>query len=309
MIRSLFLIIFTFSFAVLHAQQLHIKQYGNEKNPPILFLHGGPGFNSISFEASTAQKLADSGFFVIVYDRKGEGRSKDLNSNYTFKESSSDIESILSKYNIEKINLLAHSFGGVIACEFAQEYPDKVESIIFLSAPFSYPNMLKETLGSLKEIYTKKQDVVNLNYVAMIENMNPSSLEYSSYILMHAMGNNFYSPSSLSPEAKNLYSDLSKNSDYVLFSQSPDYKSPLGFWKNQGYTSIDLENAVKTILANNIKLYGIYGQEDGIIPPSEINTIRRLLTDNNVKYLEDCSHNVFLDQQSLLIENIKNWVK
>lgn len=307
--RNLILLIFVFSFTVLGAQEMYIKQYGNEKNPPILFLHGGPGFNSISFEASTAQKLADNGFFVIVYDRTGEGRSKDLNSSYTFKESSADIESILSKYNINKINLLAHSFGGVIACEFAEENPDKVESIIFLSAPFSYPNILQETLISLKELYTDKNDAVNLSYVSMIENMDPKSLEYSSYILMHAMANKFYSPSSVSDKAKSLYSNLSKDNDYVLFSQTTDYKSPVGFWKNESYTMINLENAIKTILANNIKLYGIYGQEDGIIPQSEIDTIRKLLTHSNVKYLEDCSHNVFLDQQALLVENIKNWVK
>lgn len=307
--KNLFLIIFTFSLTVLYGQEMYIKEYGNVDNPPILFLHGGPGYNSINFEISTAQKLADSGFYVITYDRRGEGRSKELSSNYTFSESSADIDSILNKYNVKKINLLAHSFGGVIASEFAEKNPTKVKSIIFISAPFSYPNILSGTLSSLKEIYTDKNDTVNLNYVKMIENMDPKSLEYSSYILLHAMSNNFYTPSSMSLEAQSIYSNLGKDEDYIKYSKSLDYKSPLGFWKNESYTSIDLKNSVNVILKNNIKLYGVYGEEDGIIPQSEINNVRQLISNSNVKYLKDCSHNVFLDQQDLLLENIKNWVK
>lgn len=307
--KNLFLIVFTFSLTVLYGQEMYIKEYGNVDNPPILFLHGGPGYNSINFEVSTAQKLADSGFYVITYDRRGEGRSKELSSNYTFSESSADIDSILNKYNVKKINLLAHSFGGVIASEFAEKNPTKVKSIIFISAPFSYPNILSGTLSSLKEIYTDKNDTVNLNYVKMIENMDPKSLEYSSYILLHAMSNNFYTPSSMSLEAQSIYSNLGKDEDYIKYSKSLDYKSPLGFWKNESYTSIDLKNSVNVILKNNIKLYGVYGEEDGIIPQSEINNVRQLISNSNVKYLKDCSHNVFLDQQDLLLENIKNWVK
>lgn len=307
--KNLFLIIFTFSLTVLYGQEMYIKEYGNVDNPPILFLHGGPGYNSINFEVSTAQKLADSGFYVITYDRRGEGRSKELSSNYTFSESSADIDSILNKYNVKKINLLAHSFGGVIASEFAEKNPTKVKSIIFISAPFSYPNILSGTLSSLKEIYTDKNDTVNLNYVKMIENMDPKSLEYSSYILLHAMFNNFYTPSSMSLKAQSIYSNLGKDEDYIKYSKSLDYKSPLGFWKNESYTSIDLKNSVNVILKNNIKLYGVYGEEDGIIPQSEINNVRQLISNSNVKYLKDCSHNVFLDQQDLLLENIKNWVK
>lgn len=307
--KNLFLIVFTFSLTVLYGQEMYIKEYGNVDNPPILFLHGGPGYNSINFEVSTAQKLADSGFYVITYDRRGEGRSKELSSNYTFSESSADIDSILNKYNVKKINLLAHSFGGVIASEFAEKNPTKVKSIIFISAPFSYPNILSGTLSSLKEIYTDKNDTVNLNYVKMIENMDPKSLEYSSYILLHAMSNNFYTPSSMSLEAQSIYSNLGKNEDYIKYSKSLDYKSPLGFWKNESYTSIDLKNSVNLILKNNIKLYGVYGEEDGIIPQSEINNVRQLISNSNVKYLKNCSHNVFLDQQDLLLENIKNWVK
>jgi proline iminopeptidase len=71
-ILTLVTIIFT-ALAV-NAQSLYIKTFGNPKDKPLLFLHGGPGYNAVNFEQSTADKLSKSGFYVIIYDRRGEGR-------------------------------------------------------------------------------------------------------------------------------------------------------------------------------------------------------------------------------------------
>ena len=49
-----------------YAQDLYIETFGNQKDTPIIYLHGGPGYNSTSFEVTTAEKLAKEGFFVIV---------------------------------------------------------------------------------------------------------------------------------------------------------------------------------------------------------------------------------------------------
>jgi len=64
----------------LNAQNLYIKAFGNSKNEPLIFIHGGPGSSSAAFGITTAQRLADKGFYVIIYDRRGEGLSKDENA-------------------------------------------------------------------------------------------------------------------------------------------------------------------------------------------------------------------------------------
>ena len=117
------------------AQDLYSKAYGNPKHTPLLFLHGGPGYNSVNFEVTTAQKLADKGYYVIVYDRRGEGRSEDVKGMFNFKETFQDIDNILTKYQISKATLIGHSFGGVIAPLYAEKHPDKVTSIVLVSAP------------------------------------------------------------------------------------------------------------------------------------------------------------------------------
>ena len=62
---------------------LYTHAFGSSKNPAIIFLHGGPGYNCAAFEISTAKRLSDSGYFVIVYDMRGCARSSGTNAEYT----------------------------------------------------------------------------------------------------------------------------------------------------------------------------------------------------------------------------------
>lgn len=68
-------VLFFFTCLQVSAQQLYSKAYGDPKNPAIIYLHGGPRGNATLFEGTTANALAERGFYVIVYDRRGEGRS------------------------------------------------------------------------------------------------------------------------------------------------------------------------------------------------------------------------------------------
>jgi hypothetical protein len=52
-----------------HTNTIYSKSYGQSENPAIIFIHGGPRGNSSLFEGTTAEKLAEKGFYVIVYDR------------------------------------------------------------------------------------------------------------------------------------------------------------------------------------------------------------------------------------------------
>ena len=47
-----------------YAQEIYTKAYGNPNDKPLLFLHGGPGYNAVSFEVTTAKALSEKGFYV-----------------------------------------------------------------------------------------------------------------------------------------------------------------------------------------------------------------------------------------------------
>ncbi len=75
---------------------LYVKDYGRIGSTPILYVHGGPGFSSWDFELTTAPVLASLGYFVIVYDERGQGRSEPCNaSEYNYRVYAEDIKAIL----------------------------------------------------------------------------------------------------------------------------------------------------------------------------------------------------------------------
>lgn len=133
---------------------IYSKTFGKSEDKAIIFIHGGPSGNSTLFEFTTAEKLAKKGFYVIVYDRRGEGRSIDSLATFTYQEYFNDLNYIYKTYNIEKANIIGHSFGGLVATLFSEKYPQKVESLILAGALFSQQETYKNIIKSVNK-FTK----------------------------------------------------------------------------------------------------------------------------------------------------------
>jgi proline iminopeptidase len=301
--------IFVLTTMFAYGQSIYTKTFGNTKDKPIIFLHGGPGYNCVNFEATTAQQLADKGFFVIVYDRRGEGRSNDPNAKFTFKETFDDLNSIYQKFSLVKATLIGHSFGGVVATLFAETNPKKVQSIVLVGAPVSLQATFKNILEKLKIIYQTKKDSVNLNYISMLENMDTASIEYSSYCFRHAMQNGFYTPKNPRADAKIIYSKFRTDTLLIKYASQMTYEAPQGFWKNEKYTTINLTKNLQALQKQKIKIFGLYGKDDGLYSAQQVSDLKNQFGSSNFKYLDNCSHNVFIDQQTEFIDAIKSWRK
>ncbi len=309
---NLKLTIFTLFLGVLSnvvsAQTLKVQSFGNPHNEPLIFLHGGPGFNSVAFEKTTAKELSNHNFFVISYDRRGEGRNNTLKANYNFNEVITDLNTIFNNYNLKKATLIGHSFGGVLATLFAEKYPKKVGALVLLSTPISMQESLNHILISSKEIYNKKNDSVNLEYIRKLEHMNKSSLEYYSFCLMHAMSNGFYQTKNPNERGVRIYSAFKTDTELKEYGTKMDYLATQMFWQNEQFTTISIKGKIKELLKNNMKIYAIYGKEDGLYSEQSIKELETILKKNHLQYLDDCSHNIFIDQQIKFFELLKKWI-
>lgn len=304
----LFVTLFALSTLFVNSQNIYTKAFGKQRDRAIIFLHGGPGYNSATFEATTAQQLANHGFYVIVYDRRGEGRNKDA-AQFTFQETFDDLNYIYQKYSLSKSILIGHSFGGVIATLFAEKYPEKINSLILVSTPISFQETLKTIIQKSKNIYQAKKDSLNLNYISMLEKMDKTSLPYCSYCLIHAMQNGFYYPKDATAEAKSIYEKFKTDSTLVKYSTMSSSNAVKGFWAHEKYTTIDITASIKNLKEKNINIYGLYGKDDGLFSIDQFKKLQDLLGENNVAYIDNCSHNVFIDQQSLFINKVQSWIK
>jgi proline iminopeptidase len=83
-------------------KNLYSRAFGNAKDTPILFLHGGPGYNCAGFEVSTAQELANNGFYIL-FMIDAEKVARHANAKFTRKLLMILMVS-LKNYNLEKVN-------------------------------------------------------------------------------------------------------------------------------------------------------------------------------------------------------------
>lgn len=70
--------------------------------------------------------------------------------------------------------------------------------------------------------------------------------------------------------------------------------------------NINTESILKHIKKNNVKLFTIYGNQDGIFSQKQLNKMKKITEDNNFFTIENCSHYPFVDQQTIFIDNIMN---
>lgn len=97
--------------------KLYTKKGG--KGPVAIYVHGGPGAWSRSFEDLKGNEL-EKFLTVIYYDQRGSGRSESAqNQEYAIARMDKDIEEIKNHYGVDKTYILAHSFGGIIATNYA----------------------------------------------------------------------------------------------------------------------------------------------------------------------------------------------
>ena len=305
--KTLFIILFTLSTIIGNCQSLYIQTFGEKNAKPIIFLHGGPGYNCANFEATTAQKLSDKGFFVIVYDRRGEGRSADANAKFTFEETFNDINSIYELYRLTSASFIAHSFGGIVGTLYAQKYPEKINSLFLTSAPVSLQESFRHILRTCEDIYSTKNDSSNVKFIHSIEKMDTASIQYSSSCFMQAMKNNFYSPKSRTEESKKILNNLKSDSLYK-YAGAMTMPAPLGFWKNENYTTIDLTNSIKDLTSKKVKVIGLYGKDDGLYSPEQVSNLGNIISKENLFYYDNCSHNVFIDRQAEFLDAVSKGV-
>jgi len=287
------------------SQNLYSKAYGNPKNSPVIFIHGGPSGNATLFEGTTAQKLADKGFYVIVYDRRGEGRSKDENASMTFKESFEDLKGIYTTYHIKKANIIAHSFGGIIGTLFTSQFPEKVNTLTLAGALFTQQETYNHILQQAKEHF--KTNSAELKEISEIENLDKNSAAYRKRCYEMASKLNFFDMPNPTPESEMLRNEYKAGEFYKNNIRNPD--SPLKFYKNEPLNNLDTTHALKDIRKKGISIFAVYGKNDGIFSKKQLNDLKNIVGKKNFNLIDNCSHYLFVDQQDNFLQFSKLTLK
>jgi proline iminopeptidase len=110
---------------------IYYKSFGS--GPPLFILHGGPG-GSHDYFLPHLVPLARKNRLVFI-DERGGGKSLKLENpaEYTVEKMVEDVEAVRKALRLGKINLLGHSFGGVLAQAYALNYQKNLSHLVLCS--------------------------------------------------------------------------------------------------------------------------------------------------------------------------------
>lgn len=150
---------------------------GAKGAPPLLFLHGGPGYNSYSFEAQAGPAL-EKKLQVIYLDQRGSARSeRPWRAEYSIAALVDDIEALRKTLGVDKLAVMGHSFGGTLALEYAAAHPEHVAKVVLVSAASDIPAACAARVDYIASHYGDRLDKARAD--AKARNETPDTCFYA----------------------------------------------------------------------------------------------------------------------------------
>ncbi|MDX5435652.1 MAG: proline iminopeptidase-family hydrolase [Pontibacter sp.] len=158
------------------------KRVGNNPTMKVLLLHGGPGGTHEAFECFDSF-LPKEGIEYYYYDQLGSHYSDQPNDTSLWNTARfvEEVEQVRQALNLNENNfyLLGHSWGGILAMEYALQHQDKLKGLIIsnmMSSIPAYNQYADEVLGPqmpphvLAELQAieARQDFTNPRYMELL---------------------------------------------------------------------------------------------------------------------------------------------
>jgi pimeloyl-ACP methyl ester carboxylesterase len=114
---------------VFKGNRFYYEIYG--QGPPVLLIHG----NGVSIGFFKAQIGVFSRHHrVVAMDSRGQGRSELGTKALTYEDMTEDVNALLEHLNLDHVNVLGQSDGGIIGLLLTIHHPDKVSMLAVMGA-------------------------------------------------------------------------------------------------------------------------------------------------------------------------------
>lgn len=128
------------------------------KGDPLFFIAGGPGGSHYGLRSFDSLSTTNT---LVYYDALGRGKSdtaKDVRE-YSLERDIEDLEGLRKAMGFQSINVLGHSYGGLVAQGYAIKYPQHVKHLILANTFHSFVMWQENDDNSNHEIRTNYPEV------------------------------------------------------------------------------------------------------------------------------------------------------
>lgn len=163
---------------------MDIRPEEQVKGKNVLLLHGKNFFGA--YWEETIAFLTGHGFRVVVPDQIGFGKSSKPDIHYSFHLLAQNTKRLLNELGVEKVSVVGHSMGGMLAVRFTLMYPDSVEHLV-LENPIGLEDYkVKIPYSTVEEVYNSvlksTEEGIRKYHEAYYTEWKP---EYEKYVQVH----------------------------------------------------------------------------------------------------------------------------
>jgi proline iminopeptidase len=160
----------------LSATRLHCQRFGSKDREKIFMLEGGPG-NDFRYlldlnKAINGWSLPEN-YEVIYHDYRGSGLSKrhptsELSIDILMK----DLEELIDRFAPnQKVILIGHSHGGLVAAQYVNAHPDRVKGAVFIE-PAAFSRAINDRTIKVTDIDYFGADVNKIMWLKQLVSAN-----------------------------------------------------------------------------------------------------------------------------------------
>lgn len=197
-------------YATHRGARLYYRSIGSGE--PIFILHGGPGLDQTYLQPQMDQ-LAQ--YFNLVYiDQRLCGKS-DVDvppETITFETFVGDIDAVRAELGFERINLLGHSWGGLVAMHYAIAHPDRLDSLILANSVAARADLWQQENQILSERLTA-EDTAERERIVSSEGFKAEDPESFADLLRLGFRRQLYDPSRIDELTLTLPPDFRERSE------------------------------------------------------------------------------------------------
>jgi proline iminopeptidase len=267
---------------------LHYKSLGTGK--PLLVLSGGPGFD-VDYMTPVAQDLSHW-YRVVLLEQRGTGRSQPhplSSENLNLKLLVEDIEALRASLGVDRLVVLGHSWGGMLAMAYAAAHPDHADSLVLVASGGTDPSFSATFLDNIvaRASTNERQNIqalsAELSHEPQVAWFKLFHVLVPYYFFDRAAGEKFISAST--PD-----------------SFHPDTQQLLQREIQQNY---DLRNQLKTFRG---PVLIIQGHQDPM-PEGVAEQTHSLIQNSQLVFLDRCGHFPWVEQPSAFYEQVHRFLK
>jgi proline iminopeptidase len=276
------------------------KRFGNNPKIKLLLLNGGPGATHEYFEVMESFLPAE-GIEFIYYDQLGTGNSDNPNDTtfWDLPRYVEEVEQVRTALNLTSDNfyLLGHSWGGILATEYALKYGKNLKGLVISNMMSSCPDYGKYA----DEVLAKQMDPAVVKEVNAIEARG----EYTAPRYMELLLPNFYAkhicrlPIDQWPEPMTRALGKSNQSLYVTM------QGPSEFGIAGKLTNWDRKADLPNITVPTLTIGGQYDTMD----PEHMKWMATQLPNGSYLYCPNGSHMSMYDDQKTYMQGLIKFIK